>query len=156
MEHSHESLTGFPVVIAVPVLWGDQDAFGHVNNLRYMCWAETARVEYLARIGLWVSLPPDGVGPILVSISCDFKRPVTYPDAVLVGARVTRIGNSSIRMEHRITSLTLNEVVAEVVSTIVVLDYSRMQSVPVPEDVRKAIESLEGREFESPPPDNGQ
>jgi acyl-CoA thioester hydrolase len=156
MEHSHESLTGFPVVIALPVLWGDQDAFGHVNNLRYMSWAETARVEYLVRIGLGASLPPDGVGPILVSISCDFKRPVNYPDTVLVGARVTRIGNSSIRMEHRITSLALNEVVAEVDSTIVVLDYGRMKSVPVPEDVRKAIGSLEGREFEAPLSENGR
>lgn len=143
MEHSHESLTGFPIVISLPVLWGDQDSFGHVNNLRYMAWAETARVEYLVRIGLGVSLPPDGVGPILVSISCDFKRPVTYPDTVLVGARVTRIGKSSFRMEHRITSLALNEVVAEVDSTIVVLDYGRMKSVPVPEQIRKAIEDLE-------------
>jgi acyl-CoA thioester hydrolase len=143
MEHFHESLTGFPLVISLPVLWGDQDAFGHVNNLRYMCWAETARVEYLVRIGLWVALPPDGVGPILVSISCDYKRPVTFPDTVLVGARVTRIGNSSIRMEHRIVSVALNEVVAEVDSTIVALDYSRMKSVPVPEHIRKAIEEIE-------------
>jgi acyl-CoA thioester hydrolase len=156
MEHSHESLKGFPVVIALPVLWGDQDAFGHVNNLRYMGWAETARVEYLVRIGLWATLPPDGVGPILVAVSCDFKRPVTYPDTVLVGARVTRIGDSSIGIEHRIVSQSLNEVVAEVDSTIVVLDYSRMKSVRVPEHVRKAIESLEGRVFEAPLSENGR
>jgi len=49
-------------VIELPVLWGDQDAFGHVNNLRYMGWAETARVEYLRRIGLWVPLPPPASG----------------------------------------------------------------------------------------------
>jgi len=81
---------------------------------------------------------------------------VTYPDTVLVGARVTRIGNSSIKIEHRIVSQSLNEVVAEVDSTIVVLDYSRMKSVRVPEDVRKAIESLEGRAFEAPLSDNGR
>jgi acyl-CoA thioester hydrolase len=144
MPPTAEFLTDYPVVIELPVLWGDQDAFGHVNNLRYMCWAETARVEYLDRIGLWVPLPPAGIGPILVSVSCDYKRTVTYPDTVRVGARVTRIGNSSLTMEHRIVSLTLKEIVAEVSSTIVAIDYSRMKSVPVPEPVRRAIAELEG------------
>lgn len=144
MKHTHESLSEFPVVIALPVLWGDLDAFGHVNNLRHLCWAETARVEYLNRVGLWVPLPPAGVGPILASISCDYKRPVNYPDTVQVGARVTRIGNSSLKMEHRIVSKALDTVVAEVVSTLVVLDYSRMKPVPVPENIRHAIEAFEG------------
>lgn len=145
MKHTHEALIEFPVVIALPVLWGDQDAFGHVNNLRHLSWAETARVEYLDRVGLWVPLPPAGVGPILASISCDYKRPVNYPDTVQVGARVTRIGNSSLKMEHRIVSKALDTVVAELVSTLVLLDYSRMKSVPVPENIRQAIENLEGR-----------
>ncbi len=144
MPPTAEFLTAYPVVIELPVLWGDQDAFGHVNNLRYMCWAETARVEYLRRIGLWVPLPPAGIGPILVSVNCDYKRPVTYPDTVRVGARVPRIGNSSLTMEHRIVSLTLGKIVAEVGSTIVALDYSRMKSVPVPEPVLRAIAELEG------------
>ena len=143
MTHRHETLLEFPVVIHLPVLWGDQDSFGHVNNLRYLSWAETARVEYLKKIGMWVPLPPNGVGPILVAISCNYKRPVNYPDTVQVGARVTGVGNSSIRMAHRIVSKALDMVTAEVDSTIVVLDYSRMKSVAVPDAVRKSIEELE-------------
>ena len=108
----HESLIDFPVVITVPLLWGDHDAFGHVNNLVYLRWCETARVEYFMRIGLWPALPPAGVGPILASISCDYKRPLTFPDTAYIGARVTRIGNRSFQMQHRVVSRALAAVAA--------------------------------------------
>jgi len=141
----HESLIDFPIVITVPLLWGDHDAFGHVNNLAYLRWCETARVEYLLRIGLWPSLPPQGIGPILASISCDYKRPLTFPDTAYIGARVTRIGNRSFRMQHRIVSQALDTVAAEADSTIVILDYGQNHTVPVPEGWRRAIEDLESK-----------
>ena len=145
MEHCHPALSEFPVVTTIPLLWGDHDAFGHVNNLVYLRWCETARVEYLVRIGLWPSLPPSGVGPILASVSCDYKKPLTYPDTVYVGSRVTTIGNRSFRMQHIVVSQALDTVAAEVDSTLVVLDYGRNQTVPVPESCRKAIEDLESK-----------
>jgi acyl-CoA thioester hydrolase len=152
MKHCHESLIGYPVVVTFPLLWGDQDAFGHVNNVVYLRWCETARVEYLVRIGLWPSLPPEGIGPILASISCDYKRPLTFPDTVYVGARVTRIGNRSFQMQHRVVSQALDTVAAEVDSTIMVLDYARNKTVSVSERCRKAIEDLETNP-QDPPPD---
>jgi acyl-CoA thioester hydrolase len=145
MKHCHEALNDFPVVVTIPLLWGDHDAFGHVNNLVYLRWCETARVEYLIRIGLWVSLPPTDIGPILASISCDYKRPLTYPDTAYIGARVTRVGNRSFQMQHRVVSENLDTVAADVSSTIVVLDYGRNITVPVPESCRKAIEDLESK-----------
>ena len=145
MKHCHESLIDFPVVVTIPLLWGDHDAFGHVNNLAYLRWSETARVEYLIRIGFWPPLPPVGVGPILASISCDYKRALTFPDTAYTGARVTRVGNRSFQLQHRVVSKALNAVAAEVESTIVVLDYSRNKTVPLPENCRKAIEELEAK-----------
>ncbi len=144
-------LTEFPIVANFPLHWGDQDAFGHVNNIVYLLWCETARVEYLIRVGLWPPLPPDGIAPILASIACDYRRPLTYPDTVHVGARVTRIGNSSFTMQQHIISETLGTLVAEVSSVLVVLDFSRNETVPVPGNVRKAIEQLEGRTLKSVP-----
>jgi acyl-CoA thioester hydrolase len=143
MKHCHESLIDYPVVITIPLLWGDHDAFGHVNNLVYLRWCETARVEYLIRIGLWPALPPAGIGPILARLSCDYKRPLTFPDTAYIGARVTRIGNSSFQMQHRVVSKALDAVVAEADSTLVVLDYGRNKTVPVPERCRQAIQDLE-------------
>ena len=45
------ALAGYPLVIDWPVQWGDQDAFGHVNNTIYFRWFETVRIEYFERIG---------------------------------------------------------------------------------------------------------
>ena len=143
-------LTGFPVVTTIPVLWGDQDAFGHVNNLAYLRWAETARVEYLLRVGMFPSLPPSGIAPILASVKCDYEAPVTYPDTILAGARVTRIGTSSVQMEHLVVSQNQGRVVARVDSTLVLLDYSRNKPVPVPAEIRKIVADIEGRPFEGP------
>ncbi len=137
-------MQGFPVVNSIPLNWGDQDALGHVNNTMYLRWSETARVDYLSRVGLWQMLAAEQVGPILASIACNYRRPLNYPDTVLVGARITRIGNSSIRMEHQIESLALGVVAAELESTLVVMDYKANKPVTVPENIREAIARMEG------------
>jgi acyl-CoA thioester hydrolase len=147
MNHRHESLAGFPVVVTIPLLWGDQDAFGHINNVVYFRWCETARVEYMVRVGLWVPLPPRGLGPILASIKCDYKRPLNYPDTVEVGARIIRIGTSSMQMEHCIVSQELGVVAATADSTVVLLDYGSNKPVAVPTEMRRVIGELEGKEF---------
>ena len=116
-----------------------------MNNLAYLRWSETARVEYLMRIDFWPPLPPAGVGPILASLSCNYKRVMTFPDIAFTGARVTRIGNRSFQLQHRVVSKALDTIAAEVQSTIVVLDYAHNKAVPIPEHCRKAIEELESK-----------
>jgi acyl-CoA thioester hydrolase len=140
-------LAGFPVVVTVPVQWGDQDAFGHVNNTVYFRWMESARIAYGDRIGLLDLLAARQIGPILASTSCDYRRPVNFPDTIHVGIRITRIGRTSLAHEHRIVSQEQQAVVAEGTSTTVVFDYGANRSHPVPEPVRRAIETLEGRTF---------
>ena len=149
MTDRHPLLVDFPVVTVIPVLWGDQDAFGHVNNLVYLRWAETARVDYLLRIAQFPALPPSGVAPILASIKCDYRRVVNFPDTVYVGTRITRIGNSSIQMAHRIVSRSLDEIAAEVDSTLVLLDYRINKPVRVPDETRKLIGDLESAPVEA-------
>ncbi len=145
VEHPHEALLGFPVVISLSVEWGDQDSFAHVNNTVYLKWCETARVVYLGKIGMWQMIKNDGVGPILASISCDYRQPVTFPDTVQVGARVAKIGKSSFRMDHVIVSAAQNAVVAESHSTLVFIEYKHGKPLPLPQHLRQAMEQLEGR-----------
>ncbi|MBI3468006.1 MAG: acyl-CoA thioesterase [Planctomycetes bacterium] len=133
--------------ITLPVQWGDQDAFGHVNNTVFFRWFESARVEYLGRCGLWGKRDADGVGPILANISCNYRQQLTFPDTVEVSARVTRIGRSSITMEHEVRSQKRQLLIADGSSVIVTFDYRVQQSVPVPDDIRRAIETQEGRTF---------
>jgi acyl-CoA thioester hydrolase len=141
-------LAGFHVVVSVPVQWGDQDAFAHVNNTVYFRWFEVARIAYIERIGFGDRHRAENVGPILASASCEYRRPVTYPDTVFVGVKTTRIGRSSIGMEQAIVSQKQGVVVAEGKSTLVIIDYQTHTSHAVPPLVRQNIAALEGRSFD--------
>lgn len=142
-----ELLNGYPVRTEVSVRWGDEDSFAHVNNVAYLVWCETARVDYLRRIDLFPDLPPRGIGPIVASVTCHYRRPMKYPDTVVVGTRVSGIGNSSFRMEHRIVSRASGEVTAEAEAAMVTVDYATGKPVPVPASIRENIALLEGRTF---------
>jgi len=137
-------LAGFPIVTEVSVLWGDEDSFAHVNNVAYLRWCETGRIEYLRRIGLFPELPPKGVGPIIASVTCHYRRPLTYPDKVAVGTRVASVGNSSFRMEQRLVSVTQGEVAADAEAVMVTVDYASGKAVRAPDSIREAIARLEG------------
>jgi acyl-CoA thioester hydrolase len=143
----HPAMADFPVAIRLPVQWGDQDAFQHVNNTIYFRWFESVRIVYLEQVGLQAFMEREQVGPILAAIRCQYRSPVTYPDAILVSARVTRLGRSSVDMEHRIYSETQQKIVAEGDSTLVVFDYKVQKSQPIPPAIRLAIEQYEGRPF---------
>lgn len=138
-------LDGFPVVVVFPVQWGEQDAFGHVNHVVYFRWYESARIAYSQRVGLMDLHKSQRIGPILATVSNDYRRHLTFPDSVHVGVRVSRIGRASIAMEHRIVSRSQFALAAEGTSTLVVFDYKTNKPHPVPDAVRQSIEELEGR-----------
>jgi acyl-CoA thioester hydrolase len=138
-------LAEFPVVLRWPVQWGDEDSFGHVNNTVYIRWFESARIEYLQRTGLTGMHQRQRVGPILASVTCHFRRPAEFPDWVQIGARVTRFGRTSFTMAHCIVSEAQGAVVAEGDSVIVVFDYNAGRPHPIPDELRQAIERLEGK-----------
>lgn len=138
-------LAGFPVVIEVPVWWGDQDAFGHVNNTVPLRWFESARIAYTGRVGLSELFAARRIGPILASITTNYRAQLHFPDTVLVGARIAKIGRTSLTMEHVAVSLAGRNLAVDGTSTLVVFDYANGRPEPVPAGIRAAIESLEGR-----------
>jgi acyl-CoA thioester hydrolase len=146
----NEALAGYPVVISAPVWWGDQDAFGHVNNTVYFRWYESARIAYFDRLGLQGPSPHDPLGPILAAISGNYKRQLKYPDTVDVGARITRMGRTSLTMEHLVFSHQLGDIAANGNSTVVVFHYTENRPHPVPTAIRQRIEQIEQRSFDAP------
>ncbi len=137
-------LKDYPIILTLPILWGDQDAFGHVNNVVYFRWCESARVAYLNDTGLQALMSQANLGPILASIKCDYLRQLNYPDTVRIGARITRISNKSVSMEHAIFSDSLQAIAAKSDSVVVLFDYGQQKSCAIPDNVRQKIAETEG------------
>src|SRR5215211_3005131 len=114
-----ELLAGFPVVVEQAVAWGEMDAYRHVNNVAYFRYFENARLEYFRRLGWEAFEAATGVGPILAATAARFRRPLTYPDTIAVGARVARVEADRLVLEHKIVSRRLGAVAAEGEGTIV-------------------------------------
>jgi acyl-CoA thioester hydrolase len=140
---THPDLALFPVVVELDVAWGEMDSYGHVNNVVYFRYFENARVAHLDRIGWIASMRETGLGPILASTQARFRKPLDYPDHLLVGARIIDVQTDRVTYEYRIVSAKWNAVAAEGQAVIVSYDYRAGTKAPIPEAIRKAIAELE-------------
>ncbi len=145
-------LADYPSVITLPVQWGVQDAFGHVNNVIYFRWYESGRIDYMNLLNVPsfdVERSNSDVGPIIASITCDYKKQLKFPDTVHVGTRVSKFGNSSMQIDHAVYSESHQAISTLGKSTCVVFDYRKNKPVRIPDDLREAIVEFEGREIDS-------
>jgi len=136
-------LTTEPLVISLPVQWGDQDPFQHVNNVAYFRWMESARIAYFQEAGLSQLMSDQGVGPILASMKADFRRQLKYPDSLLVSATIHEIGRTSMKMSHRVYSTSQQTIAAEGDSVLVMFNYKGQRPVLVSDSIRSRIEAIE-------------
>ncbi len=137
-------LVGFPVVVEQAVVWGEMDAYAHVNNVVYFRYFENARLEYFRRVGWDEIEEATGVGPILAATRARFRRPLTYPDTILIGARLGKMEEDRFTLDHLIVSRRLGQVATEGEGTVVAYHHGRGAKAPLPEELRRRIAALEG------------
>ncbi len=136
-------LPDFAFTIELPILWGDQDAFGHVNNTLPIRWFESARIAYLERSGMGALLQAKGLASILAAVSCNYRLQMRYPDTVHIGCRISRLGRSSLTTEHAVYSVSQQAITAEGSATIVVFDYQTNRPQRISDDLRALAERVE-------------
>ena len=141
------ALAEYPVVTTAPVQWGDQDVFGHANNVHYFRWFESNRMEYAVRCGMAAAPGGAQLTPILVKITCNYRRQLRHPDYLYIGGRMTRIGTSSMTVRHVVYSQQQQALVADGESIMVLFDYQTQCSRTIPAELRSAVADLEGRSF---------
>ena len=139
-----ELLIDYPVVIEITVAWGEMDAFGHVNNIVYLRYFESARIAYFEKLGTMETLTATGIGPILAETRCRYKLPLTYPDTISVGARTVELAADRYLMEYRVVSHRHGKVAAEGEGRIVSYDYKSQRKAPLPAVTVNCIRGLEG------------
>lgn len=136
-------LTGYPIVVTTMVGWGDMDANRHVNNVMYFRYIEHARLRYFDVLGFSKMQEDEGIGPILSWTDCRFRRPLTYPDTVSIGARIRDVQTDRFAMDTVIVSHAKKHVAAEGKQHVVVYDYRHHHKAPLPEEIRQKIEEFE-------------
>jgi acyl-CoA thioester hydrolase len=138
-------MDGFPTSVRFPLHWNEMDAYGHVNNARFFTYFESSRLDYLARVGLVVRGAPAGLSVIVASATCDFLRPLHFPAQLEVGTRASRVGTTSLTLEHAVCGAEDGVLYARGRTVMVTVRYPEVAKVPVPAEVRAALEALEGR-----------
>lgn len=136
-----DALAHYPIIHHQPIHWGEMDAFNHLNNVVYYRYAESARIGYLQALGMF-----DGsMVTVLAQSSCQYLRPVTYPDTLLLGVRCQRLGNTSIVMEYSYYSTAQNAIVATAEAVVVRLASNGKDKLPWTEEERERLLALEAK-----------
>ena len=123
--------------------WGEMDAFGHVNNITYFRYFESARIACFEKLGFLKMMEETGVGPILASTQCRFKLPLAYPDTVFAGTRITNPEEDRFLMEYIVVSRRHRQTAAIGDGLIVCFDYRQNRKTALPEEIRRGIQELE-------------
>jgi acyl-CoA thioester hydrolase len=136
-------LSGYPVVVEFPVAWGEMDAFQHVNNVAYIRYFENSRIAFSLKTGMHEYRERTGIGPILKSVTCRYKFPLTYPDTVSVGSRIAGIEDDRLIMLHVVVSHRHQKIAAEGEDIIVMYDYREGKKTAIPDSIRQHLLSLQ-------------
>ena len=134
-----QELNNYPVIYEQKVAWGDMDAFGHVNNVHYYRYMESARIAYLDLLNIF----NQDVLTVVASSQCKFIRPVVYPDQLKVATRVEELRNSAFRMSYLLWSESQQAYVATGDAVIVCVDNQLMQKTAIPENIKQRIKEIE-------------
>ena len=121
--------------------WMDNDVYGHVNNVVYYSWADTAVNRFLIDHGLLAIRRSEVIG-IVAETGCRFLSQMTYPDDATVGLAVAKLGRSSVRYALGIFCNTDDMASAAVHFVHVYVDRATMRPVPIPDFIRAELEKI--------------
>lgn len=131
----------FRVLRTITTRWMDNDHYGHVNNVVYYSYFDTAVNGYLIEASDCDVRGLPAIG-IVAETSCRFLRELGFPDTVHVGLALERLGNSSV--VYRIGLFRNQETEPAALGRFVhvYVDSATRRPVPVPEEVRRALKGL--------------
>jgi acyl-CoA thioester hydrolase len=131
----------FRYFVPITTRWMDNDAYGHVNNVIYYSWIDTAVNRFLIDHRL-LDIGESPVVGIVAETGCRYLAQIAYPDPVTVGLRVGRLGRSSVRYEVAVFRAEDEAASAEGHFVHVYVDRATMRPVPIPAHVRAEMEKI--------------
>ena len=132
----------FPVCLTQSVIWGDMDAFQHINNTVYFRYFENVRIEYFERTGINAFMKQTKIGPILGSTECRYLAPIVFPDDIILATQVIALKEKRFSMVYEIFSKKQAKLVAKGTGEIIYFDYNKNETCVIPETIKNKISEL--------------
>ena len=140
-KHSPPTRADFVAFEDVHSRWMDNDAFGHINNVVYYSFFDTAVNRYLIERNVLDIAKSETIG-LVIETQCKYFAPIVYPDLIHVGLKVAHLGNSSVKYEVAI--FRNDEYVASALGYFVhvYVDRASNKPTPIPQNVRAVLQEL--------------
>ena len=132
-----KSLEDFLFHHNIQTRWKDMDSFGHINNAVYLTYIEDARTTLFKR---W-NLNSQNKSVIVASLKIDYFTQIKHPSKLIIGSKISRIGNSSFDIQSAIFIDGLKKPAALSLVICVCYDYENGQSVTVYDEIRNDFSS---------------
>jgi acyl-CoA thioester hydrolase len=136
-----ETRADYPYFITIPTRWMDNDVYGHVNNVQYYSYFDTAVNKYLIDQGVLDIYNSEVIG-LVVETQCKYYSSIAFPDDIIAGVAVTRLGNSSVRYEIGLFLEGQDKPSAQGHFIHVYVDRATQRPVSLPADLRETLEQL--------------
>lgn len=136
-------LAQHPLVTEIPVAWGEMDALQHVNNVVYFRYFETARIDFFNRLFPLDALYKSGVGPVISENQARYKRPVTFPDTLLVSVSISDIQSDRFTMHYQAFSKQQQAITTLGSSVAVMFNFKTGQKAELPAELLAILKQHE-------------
>ncbi len=131
----------YPHFQPISTRWHDNDLYGHVNNVTYYSYFDSAVNAYLIEVG-GLDIHQGAVVGFVVSSSCDYFASIAFPERIEIGLRVGKLGNSSVQYELAVFKQGEEQACAAGRFVHVFVDRQSNRPVPIPERLRAALAAL--------------
>jgi acyl-CoA thioester hydrolase len=141
MSKQAEQRENYPTFVPISTRWADNDIYGHVNNVTYYSYFDTAANHYLIHEG-GLDIEKGPVIGFVVNSGCNYHSAIAYPDKLEVGLRVDRIGNSSVQYGLAVFKEGQDKACADGHFVHVFVDRNSQKPVSIPEHLRSALNAI--------------
>ncbi len=136
-----EPRNAYRVFRDIPTRWMDNDVYGHVNNVVYYSWFDTAVNAYLVEQGVLDFHNGTTIG-LVIETQCNYFAPLAFPQTVQAGIRVAQLGSSSVRYEIGLFAQGAETCAAKGHFVHVYVDRETRRPVPLPVPFKTVWETL--------------
>lgn len=123
--------------------WGDTDMLGHINNVLYARYYESARTSYLREVLDIDFINPDKTGVILADMKIAYLQQLHHPAVMHIGARISRLGGSSMHLDAAVFVEGNENPISTSRATLVWFDYANNKTIKIPDADRETISQFE-------------